>query len=103
MKVEIEAESLTALLDALSMHRQKFWFSIEDCADAWGFERSYFYRRKHLLPNFGIFDDPAHKAFSKETFMRWVSVPLSEHAKSWAELSPNDRRAIERKRGSNEG
>ena len=99
MKIEVEAEAISALLDAVAKHQQKYWFSIDDCADAWGFERSYFYRRRHLLPNFGVYDDPAHKAFSKDSFMQWVIVPLYEHARRWAALSADERRAIEKRRG----
>lgn len=97
MKIEIEQEALSALFEALDRSHDKYWFSIEDCALAWGFERSYFYRRRYLLPNFGVFDDPEHRAFSRESFMKWVVVPLQQHTHEWASLSADERRQIEKK------
>jgi len=71
------------------------WYSIEDCASAWGLRISYFYRFRHLLPNFGVFDDPVHKRFSEKSFREWVSIPLCEWEKRWAELTPEQRREID--------
>lgn len=98
MTIEIEASVLSSVFAAMDKNRDKWWFSIEDCADAWGFERSYFYRRRHLLPTFGVFDDPDHKAFSRENFLSWVVISLKQHAKEWTDLSPDERRAIEKRR-----
>jgi len=96
--IEIDSSVLASVFAAMDKNRDQWWFSIEDCASAWGFERSYFYRRRHLLPNFGVFDDPDHKAFSRESFMKWVVIPLCQHAHSWAELTSDERRKIERLR-----
>jgi hypothetical protein len=45
MKIEIDSDVLSAVFAAMDRNHDKWWFSIEDCALAWGFERSYFYRR----------------------------------------------------------
>ncbi|MFZ4618588.1 MAG: hypothetical protein ACOYM2_20680 [Rectinemataceae bacterium] len=99
MTIEVDIKSLEAILrmagntpDSTEIQ----WFSIENCAKAWGFEKNYFYKKKHLLPNYGIFDDPIHKRFSKESFMAWVKVPLYEWESRWASMSSDERRKIEK-------
>jgi hypothetical protein len=96
MIIEIDSEVLSSVFSAIDRNHDKWWFSIDDCALAWGFERTYFYRRRFLLPNFGVFDDPDHHAFSRESFMKWVTVPLTKHAQEWTALSADERRKIEK-------
>jgi hypothetical protein len=98
--IEVDASVLTAVFAAMDCNRDKWWFSIRDCSDAWGFDRNYFYTHRHLLPNFGIFDDPDHKAFSRETFLKWVVIPLCIHKQHCTDLSADDRRKIEKRRKS---
>jgi len=100
MKIEIESDVLSSIFAAMDRNHDRWWFSIRDCSDAWGFDRNYFYTHRNLLPNFGIFDDPEHKAFSRETFLKWIVVPLYQHARDWAALSSEERRAIEKRRNA---
>ncbi|MFA6007964.1 MAG: hypothetical protein WC784_04980 [Candidatus Shapirobacteria bacterium] len=93
---QINMEAINAVLKVVAEVSDRYWFSIQDFSRAWGFERSYFYTHRHLLPHFGAFDDPVHKKFSRESFLAWVVVPLSEHAKRWTDLSSDERREIER-------
>jgi hypothetical protein len=102
MKVTIEVEALVAFFRAAGANgaQEKYWYSMKDCAFAWGLDEGYFRDRKHLLPNFGVFDDPSHFRFSKENFLKWVVVPLIEHEKRWTDLHPEMHRKLERLRKS---
>lgn len=97
MTVELDVEVIANIFRFASNSEnpaEKYWFSMEDCATAWGFCPSYFYKRKHLLPAFGVFDDPAHKRFSKNTFLEWVELPLCEHERRWGAMTAAQRREI---------
>lgn len=96
MTIELDAQVLENIFRFANNAgtQEKLWFSMEDCALAWGFEKTYFHRRKHLLPCFGVFDDPAHKRFSREHFLEWVALPLCEHERRWGAMTAAQRREI---------
>jgi len=96
MTIELDAQVLENIFRFANNAgiQEKLWFSMEDCALAWGFEKTYFHRRKHLLPGFGVFDDPSHKRFSREHFLEWVGIPLCEHERRWGAMTAAQRREI---------
>lgn len=106
MKIELDTEGflqqiVAVVKDAVAgapIPAEKYWFSMEDCANAWGFAKTYFYTRKYLLPNYGVFDDPERKRFSKETFISWIGKTLTEHERAWASLTSSERRQITKRR-----
>jgi hypothetical protein len=99
MKIEIEAETISNILslvsNLVSSRVPVRWYSIEDCSAAWGLKKSYFHKYRHLLPNFGVFDDPVHKRFSEQSFLEWVKIPLCEWERRWKEMTPNERRNLD--------
>jgi hypothetical protein len=99
-RVEIDDASLVGLLRLATgeLAEGRHWYSMADCADARGLPHSYFYHRKHLLPGFGVFEDPAHKRVRRESFMSWMALSLGEHERRWNALAPREQQDIERRR-----
>jgi len=50
---------------------------------------------RHYLPNFGVSDYPEGRVRWKlETYMKWVSIPVTERKRMWSNMSSREREQI---------